>query len=82
VFPGSIIAFLCYLKLVKDMGPEQAGYTTVLFPIVALLVSWALEGYEWSMADLLGLALVITGNVLVMRKKPFKRWRRWAAPLT
>lgn len=72
VVPGSIVAFLCYLKLIKDIGPELAGYTTVLFPIVALVVSWALEGYNWSITHLLGLVLVIFGNVLVMRKKPLK----------
>ena len=68
VVPGSIIAFLCYLKLIKNMGPDIAGYTTVLFPVVALIISWMLESYEWGVADLLGLVLVIVGNVLVMKK--------------
>ena len=72
VILGSIVAFLCYLKLIKNIGPELAGYTTVLFPVVALAVSWALEGYSWSISDLLGLVLVIFGNVLVMRKQPLK----------
>jgi drug/metabolite transporter (DMT)-like permease len=70
VIPGSIVAFLCYLKLIKNLGPELAGYHTVLNPIVALVVSWALEGYDWSLPHLVGLAIVIIGNVLVMRKKP------------
>lgn len=70
VIPGSVIAFGCYLKLIQNIGPERAGYTAVLFPVVALFVSWALEGYEWSKNDLIGLACVISGNILVMRKKP------------
>jgi drug/metabolite transporter (DMT)-like permease len=70
VIPGSIVAFLCYLKLIKNIGPELAGYTTVLFPIVALIVSSALEDYAWSFSHLIGLTCVIIGNVLVMRKKP------------
>jgi drug/metabolite transporter (DMT)-like permease len=69
---GSIVAFLCYLKLIKNIGPELAGYTTVLFPVVALIVSCGLEGYKWSITDLLGLVLVIVGNVLVMRKQPLR----------
>lgn len=69
VLLGSIVAFLCYLKLIKNIGPELAGYTTVLFPIVALSVSWALEGYHWSTTHLLGLGFVILGNILVLRKK-------------
>ncbi|OJW51113.1 MAG: hypothetical protein BGO67_12350 [Alphaproteobacteria bacterium 41-28] len=68
VIPGSIVAFLCYLKLIKTIGPELASYTTVLFPVVALIVSWALEGYEWSITDLLGLSFVFLGNILVMTK--------------
>lgn len=70
VILGSIVAFLCYLKLIKNIGPELAGYTTVLFPIVALSVSWVLEGYQWSTTHLLGLGFVIVGNILVIRKKP------------
>lgn len=77
--PGSV-AFLCYLKLIKNIGPELAGYTTVLFPVVALFVSYTLEGYQGSLNDLMGLACVIIGNILVMRKKSltglFARSRR------
>ena len=69
VIPGSIIAFLCYLKLNKNIGPELAGYTTVIFPVVALFVSWLLEGYHWSIADFFGFLLVALGNILVMSKK-------------
>jgi drug/metabolite transporter (DMT)-like permease len=72
VIPGSIVAFLCYLKLIKNIGPELASYTTVLFPVVALLVSSMLEGYSWSTTDLLGLSCVILGNVIVMRKKSLR----------
>jgi drug/metabolite transporter (DMT)-like permease len=70
VILGSIVAFLCYLTLIKNIGPELAGYTTILFPIVALIVSWALEGYQGSIADIIGLSLVMCGNILVMTKKP------------
>lgn len=73
VIPGSIIAFLCFLTLVKDIGPERAGYTAVLFPVVALFISASFEEYQWSMADFVGLALVICGNILVMRKKGRKQ---------
>jgi drug/metabolite transporter (DMT)-like permease len=72
VILGSIVAFLCYLKLVKNIGQERAGYTTVLFPVVALVVSSILEGYTWSITHLVGLTLVIFGNVIVMRKKSLR----------
>ncbi|KPX23439.1 Permease of the drug/metabolite transporter superfamily [Pseudomonas amygdali pv. dendropanacis] len=68
VIPGSVIAFTAYLTLVGRMGPERAAYCTVLFPIVALNISTWVEGYQWTVAALLGLVLVMAGNVLVFRK--------------
>ena len=67
--PGSVIAFTAYLTLVGKLGPERAAYSTVLFPIVALNVSAIFEDYHWTATALLGLVLVMLGNVLVFRKK-------------
>ncbi|WP_252274315.1 DMT family transporter [Pseudomonas subflava] len=66
--PGSVIGFTAYLTLVGRMGPERAAYCTVLFPVVALNISVFVEGYQWTMPALLGLGLVMLGNVLVFRK--------------
>jgi drug/metabolite transporter (DMT)-like permease len=66
--PGSVIGFTAYLTLVGRMGPERAAYCTVLFPVVALNISVFVEGYQWTAPALLGLALVMLGNVLVFRK--------------
>ncbi|RAU46872.1 MULTISPECIES: DMT family transporter [unclassified Pseudomonas] len=68
VIPGSVIGFTAYLTLVGRMGPERAAYCTVLFPVVALNVSAFAEGYQWTLPALMGLALVMVGNVLVFRK--------------
>lgn len=68
--PGSVIGFTAYLTLVGRLGPERAAYSTVLFPIVALNVSAWVEGYRWTLPALLGLVLVMAGNVLVFRKRP------------
>ncbi|MBU1330670.1 MAG: DMT family transporter [Gammaproteobacteria bacterium] len=66
--PGSVIGFTAYLTLVGRMGPERAAYCTVLFPVVALNVSVFAEGYQWTTTALVGLVLVMLGNVLVFRK--------------
>lgn len=66
--PGSVIGFTAYLTLVGRMGPERAAYCTVLFPLVALNISAVLEGYQWTLPGLLGLLLVMLGNVLVFRQ--------------
>lgn len=63
--PGSVIGFTAYLTLVGRMGADRAAYCTVLFPVVALNVSAWVEGYRWTASGLLGLALVLGGNVAV-----------------
>ncbi|WP_397449699.1 DMT family transporter [Pseudomonas sp. NA-150] len=68
VIAGSVIGFTAYLTLVGRMGPERAAYCTVLFPVVALNISAFAEGYQWTMPALMGLVLVMLGNVLVFRK--------------
>jgi drug/metabolite transporter (DMT)-like permease len=58
--------------LVGRMGPERAAYCTVLFPFVALAVSTIFEGYRWSLPAVMGLALVVLGNLIA-----FKVFRQW-----
>lgn len=62
---GSVIGFTTYLMLVQRLGPARAGYATVVFPVVALLISTLFEGYVWSISALLGLALTGLGNLLI-----------------
>lgn len=72
---GSVIAFGAYFTLVGRIGAGKAAYSTLLFPIVALSISTVYEGYVWHMNAVMGLLLILTGN-LVMFAKPetwFKR---------
>jgi drug/metabolite transporter (DMT)-like permease len=66
---GSIIAFGAYLKLLGRIGAHKAGYAMVMFPVVALVVSFLFEGLEPGWNIFTGIALVIVGNVLILRKK-------------
>lgn len=66
---GSVIAFGVYFTLVGRIGPGRAAYSTLLFPLVALSISTVYEGYVWQMNGVLGLLLILTGN-LVMFAKP------------
>jgi len=63
---GSIIAFGAYLTLVGRIGADRAAYATVLFPLVALLISSVFEDYTWTPIALVGVVLVLIGNVLVV----------------
>lgn len=63
---GSIIAFGCYLTLVGRIGADKAAYTTLLFPLVALQISTLMEGYHWSNSGLIGIGLVLLGNLIIL----------------
>jgi drug/metabolite transporter (DMT)-like permease len=79
---GSVLAFLAYLSLIGRVGADRAAYTTVFFPLVALGVSTVFEGYEWTWVALVGLALILLGNVVIFAPAgAFKSlpWRRGAA---
>ena len=63
---GTSLAFGLYLVLIKRIGPSRAAYTSVLFPVVALLVSTFFEGYRWSSPSIIGLAVLVAGNALAL----------------
>lgn len=63
---GTSLAFGLYLVLIKRIGASRAAYTSVLFPVVALAVSTLFEGYRWSLAAALGLAVLVAGNALAL----------------
>jgi len=63
---ASAIAFGCYLTLVGRIGPENAAYATVLFPIVALALSTWFEDYQWQNSAIVGVGLILIGNVMVL----------------
>ncbi|BBE77908.1 MULTISPECIES: DMT family transporter [Phytobacter] len=66
---GSVIAFGAYFTLVGRIGASNAAYSTLLFPLVALSISTVYEGYVWHMNGVVGLLLILTGN-LVMFSRP------------
>jgi drug/metabolite transporter (DMT)-like permease len=63
---GSVFAFGAYLTLLGRIGADRAGYVTVLFPLVALAISTVVEDYVWTPTALIGVALVLGGNLLVL----------------
>lgn len=67
---GSVIGFTTYLMLVARIGSAQAGYATVLFPIVALTASTLFEDYQWTIPAVIGVALACAGNIVMFRKRP------------
>lgn len=66
---GSIAAFGAYLTLLGRIGAHRAGYAVVMFPVVALLLSFAFEGLEPSLNVFAGVLLVMAGNVVVLQRE-------------
>jgi drug/metabolite transporter (DMT)-like permease len=66
---GSIIAFGAYLTLLGRIGADRAAYASLLFPLVALVISTLFEGYRWSVPALVGVLLVLAGNFLVLSRR-------------
>lgn len=66
---GSIIAFGCYLTLVGNIGPGRAAYATLLFPLVALAISTIWENYRWTDSAIVGITLILLGNLLMLQRK-------------
>lgn len=64
---GSIITFGCYLTLLKRIGAARAAYVGVMVPVVALIVSFFFESFEWTWMTTAGVVLLVTGNVLVLK---------------
>jgi drug/metabolite transporter (DMT)-like permease len=66
---GSVIAFGSYLTLLGRIGLDRAAYVTILFPVIALLLSTLFEGLTWGYPQLAGVVLVLVGNALVLNTR-------------
>ncbi|MCP1628087.1 drug/metabolite transporter (DMT)-like permease [Citrobacter amalonaticus] len=75
---GSVIAFGAYFTLVGRIGPSNAAYSTLLFPLVALSFSTVYEGYIWQMNAVVGLLLILSGNLVMFARPPTLLRRKMA----
>ncbi|WP_252177874.1 EamA family transporter [Endozoicomonas sp. 4G] len=63
---GSVVAMTSYLSLIQRMGSDRTAYVDIVYPIIALLISTALEGYQWTPVSVLGVGIILLGNVFAM----------------
>ena len=66
-FAGSVLAFACYLTLQDRIGPGPSGTIGVMTPLLALVVSTLFEHYQPDVLTLVGAALAVAGNALMLR---------------
>jgi len=65
---GSIVAFGTYLKLIGNIGPDRAAYIILIVPLIAIIVSMLFEDYNLHKSAIIGIVLLIFGNILAMNK--------------
>lgn len=63
---ASVIAFGCYMLLIGRIGAEYAAYVTLLMPVIALILSTFFEDYRWTINAVLGVTIVLSGNLIVL----------------
>lgn len=63
---GSVIAFGSYLTLLNNIGAHKASYASIMFPAVAVVISTFVEGFEWTLYAVIGLAFILLGNITVL----------------
>ncbi len=66
---GSIVAFGLYLKLIGNIGPDRAAYIILITPVIAIIVSIIFEDYNLHKSAILGIVLLICGNILALNKR-------------
>ena len=66
---GSIIAFGSYLTLIGNIGAGKAAYAILTIPVVAIWLSIIFEGYLLSIYSVVGILMIIGGNVLALKMK-------------
>ena len=64
---ASALAFWLYFQIIRKVGPAKAAYSSVLIPIIAMLLSTLFEEYRWSPLALAGGALGLAGLIIALR---------------
>jgi drug/metabolite transporter (DMT)-like permease len=66
---ASAIAFTLYFKVIREIGPAKAAYSSVIIPILAMMISTVAEGYRWSPLAIAGCVIALVGLVIALSAK-------------
>lgn len=66
---ASAVAFPLYFGIIRVIGPAKAAYSSVLIPVIAMLLSTVFEGYRWSLLAGAGAALAGAGLVVALKAR-------------
>jgi drug/metabolite transporter (DMT)-like permease len=63
---ASALAFPLYYRVLRVIGPAKAAYSSVIVPVIAMLLSTLFEGYRWSPLAAGGALLAGAGLVVAL----------------
>lgn len=66
---ASPLAFFFYYRVIRAVGPAKAAYSSVLVPIVAMLISTVAENYRWTFLSASGGVLALAGLIVALTGK-------------
>jgi drug/metabolite transporter (DMT)-like permease len=66
---ASALAFALYYRIIRVIGPAMAAYSSVIVPVIAMLLSTVFEGYRWSLLAAAGASLALIGLVVALRAR-------------
>lgn len=66
---GSVVTFPLYYGLVRKVGAGTAAYSSVIVPVVAMILSTLFEGFVWGPLPAAGAAITLVGMVVAMRTR-------------
>lgn len=66
---ASAIAFPLYFNVIRVIGPAKAAYSSVIVPVIAMLLSTLFEGYRWSLLAGAGAVLAGAGLIIALRAR-------------
>lgn len=63
---ASAVAFSLYFRIIRDIGPAKAAYSSVIIPVIAMGFSTLFEGYRWTELAAAGSVIALIGMVIAL----------------
>lgn len=75
------VTFAIYFDLIRRIGPAEAAWTSVVIPILAMIISTLFEDFQWTAPGILGCLLALFGLATALtRPRPAGSGPPAAAP--
>jgi drug/metabolite transporter (DMT)-like permease len=63
---ASAIAFTCYFGVIRVIGPARAAYSSIITPVLAMILSTIFEHYHWTLLAASGGVVTFVGLIVAL----------------